>query len=497
MKCGHVSIIIVKALVGSELNKAILFFPNQVQQFFLTICMAQFDDFKESKSDSSDDKLSILVPQTKFEINYKDKNQLIKDVHYVANQLYPLTTEQFEPNSDVSKSSYKSSVIQGGITNLLYLMTPKIATDSNGNANTKLLVRIYGENTEVLIDRQREEQLFYELGNNGFGPKLYGLFGNGRIEQFYDNAHSIQLHQRKHCKKICKTLAAMHSIHPILLKEGKSQSVLWKTLDKWYNIAKDVELKENEEKQKKYEGLDWQNIPKQMSMMQCILLSDKNENDIDKLFDFIIEQQLNDEAKEGVKKALNTKTNRIAYNFMFDIVFCHNDLLGGNILHLEDTKEIKFVDFEYGAYNYRAFDFANHFCEYAGFDCDWKQHFPEKQHIKAFVNDYIVALCGNEEYKKGVQKVVIDLCMKQDDDDNDDKTYDAFLDSCADVILAFCCADHYFWGLWGVVQAKYSPIDFDFIQYAHDRLVSGYQHALTLIPSYLNVVCKRIASKVF
>ncbi len=31
-----------------------------------------------------------------------------------------------------------------------------------------------------------------------------------------------------------------------------------------------------------------------------------------------------------------------------------------------------------------------------------------------------------------------------------------------------------FWGVWAVIQAKYSPIDFDFVRYATDRM-QGYR----------------------
>ena len=49
-----------------------------------------------------------------------------------------------------------------------------------------------------------------------------------------------------------------------------------------------------------------------------------------------------------------------------DIVFSHQDLLCGNILHAEGWERVQFIDFEYGGYNLRGFDIANHFCEYAG-----------------------------------------------------------------------------------------------------------------------------------
>jgi thiamine kinase-like enzyme len=105
----------------------------------------------------------------------------------------------------------------------------------------------------------------------------------------------------------------------------------------------------------------------------------------------------------------NEKTKKIAYKFGFNKVLCHNDLLNGNILLLNKNKtkknssvsteiskqnkttkineekneeknyneiatlenenkkneagnEVTFIDFEYTGYNYRAYDFANHFC---------------------------------------------------------------------------------------------------------------------------------------
>lgn len=48
------------------------------------------------------------------------------------------------------------------------------------------------------------------------------------------------------------------------------------------------------------------------------------------------------------------------------IVFCHNDLLLGNILHKREEKKVTFIDFEYADFNYQAFDIANHFAEFAG-----------------------------------------------------------------------------------------------------------------------------------
>lgn len=45
------------------------------------------------------------------------------------------------------------------------------------------------------------------------------------------------------------------------------------------------------------------------------------------------------------------------------LVFSHNDLLANNILIRLIDGGINFIDFEYSAYNYRAFDIANFIVE--------------------------------------------------------------------------------------------------------------------------------------
>jgi ethanolamine kinase len=48
------------------------------------------------------------------------------------------------------------------------------------------------------------------------------------------------------------------------------------------------------------------------------------------------------------------------------MVFCHNDLLLGNVIYTESENKVTFIDFEYAALNFQAFDIGNHFAEYAG-----------------------------------------------------------------------------------------------------------------------------------
>lgn len=54
--------------------------------------------------------------------------------------------------------------------------------------------------------------------------------------------------------------------------------------------------------------------------------------------------------------------------FGLETCLCHNDLLSGNILRSESHKDVMhLIDYEYAAYNHRAFDLANHFSGMASY----------------------------------------------------------------------------------------------------------------------------------
>ncbi|KAI8609059.1 Choline/ethanolamine kinase-domain-containing protein [Chytriomyces sp. MP71] len=53
------------------------------------------------------------------------------------------------------------------------------------------------------------------------------------------------------------------------------------------------------------------------------------------------------------------------------IVYSHCDLLTGNIIFNANKDRVDFIDYEYGSCNPRGFAIGNHFCEQAGFDCEW------------------------------------------------------------------------------------------------------------------------------
>ncbi|XP_029524415.1 ethanolamine kinase 1-like isoform X3 [Oncorhynchus nerka] len=130
-------------------------------------------------------------------------------------------------------------------------------------------------------------------------------------------------------------------------------------------------------------------------------------------------------------------------------VLCHNDLLTKNIIY--DNKEgmVRFIDYEYADFNYQAFDIGNHFNEFAGTsDTDYSLYpRPELQ------RDWLTAYLESYKHSVGLEATVTELEVQK-----------LYVQVCK-----FSLASNFLWGLWAILQARYSSIDFDFERYAITR----------------------------
>ena len=119
------------------------------------------------------------------------------------------------------------------------------------------------------------------------------------------------------------------------------------------------------------------------------------------------------------------------------LVFAHNDLLAGNILVQSARPSLYLVDFEYASYNFAAFDIANHFLECCGFDCRW-DCYPSREQRAEWLSAYLREVGrGGEDVEEWDERV-----------------------------RGFLVLSHLWWGIWAVLQAKHSTIDFDYLGYS-------------------------------
>ncbi|XP_045342076.1 choline kinase alpha isoform X13 [Leopardus geoffroyi] len=145
------------------------------------------------------------------------------------------------------------------------------------------------------------------------------------------------------------------------------------------------------------------------------------------------------------------------------VVFCHNDCQEGNILMLEgrensEKQKLMLIDFEYSSYNYRGFDIGNHFCEWM-YDYNYEKYpffranilkYPTKRQQLHFISNYLAAFQNEFENLSNEEKCIIEEEMLLE-------------------VNRFALASHFFWGLWSIVQAKISSIEFGYMDYAQAR----------------------------
>lgn len=272
-----------------------------------------------------------------------------------------------------------------------------------------VLLRIYGIGTELMIDRDIEQTNIQILNEAGRCPPLYATFNNGILYGFVNGVtlDETTVRDKTIGKLIAKEMIEVHAVRP----EGREvKSGMW---DKMYKF---LELFP--------EGFD---DPKRQELL---LAKIKSKDELRKELDAL---------KEHLE-SLNSP-----------VVFCHNDLLLKNIIYNKEKGCVYFIDHEYAMYNYEHFELGNHFCEYAGVDDLDFTRYPDKEYQFDWLRNHL------QQYavKRG---------------ESPDTVTDRDVEECYVKTNKFALAAHFFWGTWGLVQAKNSLIDFGFLDYAQQKL---------------------------
>ncbi|CAI9100171.1 OLC1v1037111C1 [Oldenlandia corymbosa var. corymbosa] len=306
-------------------------------------------------------------------------------------RIVELCKDLFKNWTNLDESSFSVDTVSGGITNLLLKVS---VTEESGNV-VNLTVRLYGPNTEYVINRERELQAIPYLSAAGFGAKLLGVFGNGMVQSFI-NARTLtpsDMRKPKVAAEIAKQLRKFHQVEI----PGSKEPQLWNDISKFFRKASGLNF-DDDEKKKKYETISFEEIDTEVS-----------------------------ELKE------------LTGHLEAPVVYAHNDLLSGNLMLNDEEEKLYFIDFEYGSYSYRGFDIGNHFNEYAGYDCDYSLY-PNKGEQYHFFRHYLDPERPDEVSEQDMEALYVETNM-------------------------YMLASHLYWALWALIQAKMSPIDFDYLGY--------------------------------
>ncbi|MBA0797227.1 hypothetical protein Gohar_007942 [Gossypium harknessii] len=251
-----------------------------------------------------------------------------------------LCKDLFRKWAKLDDSCFSVETVSGGITNLLL----KVSVKEESGDNVAVTVRLYGPNTEYVIDRERELQAIKYLSAAGFGAKLLGVFGNGMVQSFINARTLTPLDMRKPklAAEIAKQLRRFHQVEI----PGPKEPQLWVDMFKFFEKACALRF-EDPDKQRIYETISFKEVHKEA-----------------------------------------TQLKELTELFSAPVVFAHNDLLSGNLMLNDEQDKLYIIDFEYGSYNYRGFDIGNHFNEYAGYECDYSLY-PSKEEQYHFLRHYL------------------------------------------------------------------------------------------------------------
>lgn len=332
--------------------------------------------------------MDILSVEPHIDITI-DENEVIKGATEIIKTI--------RPTWPIDQLLFKE--FKDGITNkLVGLWCPE-------HYNEMILIRIYGHKTDLFIDRKAETRNIRILNKAGYTHSIYATFNNGLAYEFIEGETLTIKTVRDPVvyQLVARRMAQMHRLKPHH-PEMCQKPFIWPKTEAFLSF-----------------------IPKTFS--NC-------------------EKQLKYEATIKPFAALKEE-----YNFLYKkfsksgspVVYAHNDLLIGNILYDEKKNSVTFIDFEYTAYNYQAFDIANHFAEFAGTDHPDYSLYPDKNLQKEWLKMYLEAY--NETYEILEEEV--------------ERLYTE--------VKEFVLLSHFFWGCWALIQSEHSHIDFDFLEYAAMR----------------------------
>uniref|UniRef100_A0A0P4WDP0 ethanolamine kinase n=1 Tax=Scylla olivacea TaxID=85551 RepID=A0A0P4WDP0_SCYOL len=320
--------------------------------------------------------------QVDLEINGTDKTELQEGARSIALKVHP----------EWSKDTLQFQVYTSGITNQLIGVW-------QDEKNSQLLVRVYGQGTDLFIDREAERKNIEVLHKVGCAPELLAVFKNGICYAFTIGipTTTTSIVQEPVWKGVTQEMAKFHKT------EGGdvTKASLFPKIQHFLNL---IPEKFDEARQKRLEERKYTKV------------------------------RLGKEISD-LEKCLTT--------LGCPIVFSHNDILLGNVIWDELTRKASFIDFEYGAANYQAYDIANHFNEFAGVDEVDYNLYPSKEFQCRWLCSYLAHYFGKS---------------KTEIDEKEIEKWYIWTNK-------FALASHLFWGTWAFVQAHYSYIDFDFLEY--------------------------------
>ncbi|XP_045606674.1 LOW QUALITY PROTEIN: ethanolamine kinase 1 [Procambarus clarkii] len=215
----------------------------------------------------------------------------------------------------------------------------------------QVLVRVYGNNTHLFIDRQQEIHTMQVVQEAGCGPKVFAAFTNGLCYAFTPGEPLTFRDVTREAVWRAVTLRAA-SFHKIQI-DDKQEAMLFPKLRQFLALLPDSFTDAKTQTRVEESGCTKQ---------QLLQLTEELETHLVPL--------------------------------ACPVVFCHNDLVMRNIIWDEHTAAATFIDYEYAGPNYQPFDIANHFNEYSGMEKPDFSLCPSPETQRTWLRSYLAEYSG-------------------------------------------------------------------------------------------------------
>lgn len=338
--------------------------------------------------------------------------------------------------------------VLGGLSNTLYRVSGLQTLETTAAAAfDSVLVRIFG--AQGMIDRDVETSTFAALAEEGHVPPYHGRFGNGRLEGWMEGMRPLEVPELSRDDIILAVADKVARLHtqfriPDDLKEYYSAPNMWQQLEEW--------------------------------LQQALHNEYRTANDAACAASLRLAETVADEFRWIRSDVFSSSVSASLQNEA-SVVYCHNDLLAANIMYNETTGELQLIDFEYGGVNYRSFDLANHWNEYAsGPPHETVPHYdwlPDERQQTLFCRTYLRAAAAaasasnghhdNGNDRRDESRVITDITDEQ-------------VEALRTEVQAFLLPNHLYWGLWAINQAASEGCEeYDYMRYGMERFKQYYK----------------------
>lgn len=307
-----------------------------------------------------------------------------------------------------------------GITNQLVACWPACCGRDDGGdlgADETVLLRVYGQRTELFIDRSAEVLNMRLLHAHGLAAPLHCAFRNGLCYGFNPGqvVDTALVRDPYVSRLIAQTLARMHSVRLRRKGGGPATPSLFPTLHKYLGLV----------------PTHFDDLEKNHRFVSSIPSRGELEREVSLL--------------EAHLSGLGSP-----------VVFCHNDLLVKNIIYQPEQDRVVFIDYEYADNNYQALDIGNHFCEFGGVERFDSSLYPEREFQLRWLRHYLDEWHRLAGRREAASPRDVELLYVQ--------------------VNKFALASCMLWCLWALIQAAHSTIKFDFLRFALERLDMYKRH---------------------